>query len=129
MDAADAKPRGRSGSETRQRGVIIPIRATFAERAKYEAEAERAGLTLSSYIRGRLDSAPETRARHRPTIDRVLIAQATAELSRVGGLLNQIARRLNFGDIEVAADLPATLAQARDAFAALLEASGRGAQR
>jgi hypothetical protein len=114
----------RSGSETRRRGDIIPFRATPAERAELEAGAERAGLTLGSYIRGRLFAAPETRARRRPTIERELATQAVALLGRCSGSLYQIARRLNFGDVEYADQVPAALAEVKHAVAVVLAAAG-----
>jgi hypothetical protein len=115
----------RSGSEARQRGAIIGFRATPAERAEIEAAAERAGLSLGSYIRASVLAAPETRATRRPTIERELMAQATAQLGRISGNLHQIAKRLNFGDIEFARDIPEAVEQLRQAIALLMQAAGR----
>jgi hypothetical protein len=114
----------RSGSETRQRGLMVSIRVTAAELAELEGGAERAGLTVASYIRGRLLTAPETRARRRPTIERELAAQAVALMGRCSGSLHQIAKRLNFGDVEYADQVPAALAELKKAVAVVLSAAG-----
>jgi hypothetical protein len=114
----------RSGTETRQRGGIIGFRATAAERATIEAAAERAGLTLGSYIRGAVLAAPETRSRRRPAVEREALAQLLAQLGRVGGNVYQISRRLNFGE-PVGAEIPAVLAEVKAAGAAIMHALGR----
>ena len=83
------------------------------------------GLSLSSYIRATVLTIPATRATRRPSIERELMAQAVALLGRCGGSLHQIARRINFGDIAYAEDLPAALAELRGAVAVVMEAAGR----
>jgi len=114
----------RSGSETRRRSSIIGFRATDAERAEIEAAAERAGLTVSSYARATMLSAPQTRATRRPTIERQVLAQILAQLGRIGGNVHQIAKALNFRE-PVMADIPAVLAEVKAAGAAIMHALGR----
>lgn len=69
-------------------------------------------------------TAPQTRARRRPTIERELAAQAVALLGRCSGSLYQIAKRLNFGDVEYADQVPAALAELKKAVAVVLSAAG-----
>src|SRR3954454_24306897 len=82
----------RSGSETRQKGRIIPFRATAEERAAVERAADAAGLSLSSYIRETLLAVPQTRSRRRARADVAVLAKLIAEMNRIGGNINQLAR-------------------------------------
>jgi hypothetical protein len=123
--AAPKKRASRSGSEKRRRGGFFILRGTEGEIGRIKEAADRAGLTVSSYARSRMLAAPETRARHRPTIERALMAQAVALLGRAIGNLHQIARQLNFGNVEYADDLSAAVAEARSAIAATMAAAGR----
>ena len=63
--AAPHTRKKRSGSEKRKRGPIIGFRATEEERAKIEGAADRAGLTVGSYVRSRSLKTPTTRAARR----------------------------------------------------------------
>lgn len=121
----DEKRRRPSGSKTRQRGGMVSFRASEAERAALAAKAETAGVSLGAYIRTSTLAAPVTRGRRRPSIDRELLARAVAQLGRIGGSLQQIAKRLNFGQPEYAADIPAALEEFRQAVAVLMQAAGR----
>jgi len=108
-----------SGSETRQRGSIVPFRVNASERADLEAAADRAGLSLGSYIRARVLTAPTTRATRTPPVNKVALAKLLGEIGRIGGNVNQIARQLNSGrDPQEVANLQHTLRslwQMRDA--------------
>jgi Mobilization protein NikA len=115
---------GRSGSETRRRSSIIGFRATDAERAEIEAAAERSGLTVSSYARATMLSAPQTRITRRPSIEREALAQLLAQLGRIGGNVHQISKALNFRE-PVMADIPSVLAEVKAAGAAIMNALGR----
>jgi hypothetical protein len=122
----DEPERGkRSGSGTRKRGSIIGFRALDAERAEIDEAAERVGLTRSSYVRACTLKAPKTRAMPRPSIERELMSQAVAFLGRATGNLHQIAKHLNFGNVEYAADAPAAIAECRAAVAMVMKAAGR----
>jgi hypothetical protein len=123
-DQAERQP-SHSGSETRRRGALVGFRATVAELAEIDAQAERAGLTRSSYARAQLLAAPKMRAQRRPNIDRVLLAQAVSWLGRAAGSLYQIARHLNFGHVEAAADVSAALAEVRGAISAIMAVTGQ----
>jgi uncharacterized protein (DUF1778 family) len=113
-----------SGSETRQRSSIIAFRATPSERAEIERAAEHSGLTLGSYIRARLLTAPQTKSTRRPPVEREALAQLLAQLGRIGGNVHQISKALNFRE-PVTADIPAVLAEVKAAGAAIMHALGR----
>lgn len=86
-----------SGSETRQRKKVLLIRLTEAEQAQLVEAADRAGLTLASYARKMLLSAPPPRQGRRPPADKVELGRIVAHLGKIGGNLNQLARAANTG--------------------------------
>jgi hypothetical protein len=88
----------RSGSDNRQKQRIINFRATADEYGAVEQAAMTAGLTLGSYIRETLLNAPKTRTRRRARADVAVLSKLIAELNRVGGNINQIARAANCGE-------------------------------
>ena len=94
-----APPRkSRHGSERRQRIETIHVRVYPPEMERLKAEAAAAGMSAAGYLRaGRLgEGASGPRVRRRlPVIEATLLAQAVAELNRIGNNLNQTARALN----------------------------------
>lgn len=124
---AQRKKKRPSGSETRQRASIVGVRVTESERIELEAAANRAGLTLASYIRSRVLTAPQTRAIRRPPIEQALLSQLLGQLGRVGGNIHQIVKHMNFGEGVDREDLRASLASFEEAAAAIMEAMGRKA--
>ena len=87
----------KSGSEKRQRGGQIAFRVTEEERAKIEAAADAAELTVGSFIRAKILKKSVTKATHRPSLDREILARALGMLGKVGSNVNQIAKHLNSG--------------------------------
>jgi hypothetical protein len=114
----------RSGSDTRQRAGIVTFRATAGERAELTLAADRAGLSVGSYVRGRALTVPTTRAVRRPTVERAALSQILAQLGKCGSNLNQIARALNAGG-EERSDLRSAVAEFRAACAAVMQAMGK----
>lgn len=118
--------RKKSGSERRERKRIIGVRVTDDEMAEITAEAERSGLTVASYARSVLLSAPAPRARRRPSIEAEALGRLLGDLGKVGSNLNQIAHHMNAGRNEVSpAAMEAALSEVADIRAAILEAMGR----
>lgn len=118
-------PSKRSGSETRQRSRCVVFRVSEEEGATIARAAEATGLTVGSYIRTRLLTAPTTRTTRRPPVDKTLLAQLLGQLGKVGGNIHQITKRLNFGEPVPCADLDTALAAFREASRAILEALGK----
>ena len=116
MDEATtiATRKRRSGSQTRQRSLRPSMACTPEERAQLEAAAERAGMTLSTYMRYQCLGAAGPRAVRRPPVERAALAQLLGQLGKVGSNVNQIARALN-SDRQLAHDIAATLADIREA--------------
>jgi Bacterial mobilisation protein (MobC) len=106
----DASPKSRSGSENRQRCVLVGFRALPSEVAAIDAAADRVGLTRSSYGRACMLSPPQMRATRRPPVNQVALAKLLGDIGKIGSNVNQIARQLNSGrNPEEVADIAATL--------------------
>ena len=78
-----------SGSETRQRQVVIRTRVTDAEAGLVQEMADRAGVSVAALIRFMLFDQKPLRASRTPPMDRKLAARLLGELGRVSsGLRN-----------------------------------------
>lgn len=122
---AGEKKKNRSGSATRRRTPIVRFRATEAERAEIVAGAERAGLTVGSYVRTRVLTTPTTRSVRRPTVERTLLAQLLGQLGRVGGNIHQITKKLNYGEGIPRTELETALVAFREAADAIMQTLGK----
>src|SRR5690242_20323706 len=80
-------------SEKPKRPPIIGFRATDEERAQIEAAAERAGLTVGSYVRSRALQKPQTRAVRRPPVETAQLAQLLGMLGVLGGQIQVLAEQ------------------------------------
>ena len=118
--------RKRSGSENRARGGVVAFRVSAEERAELEQAAELAGLSLGSYVRQRVLTAPKTRAVRRPPIEQKLLAQLLGQLGKAGGNIHQILKHMNFGAGVMHDELRSALVSFEEAAAAIMEAMGRG---
>jgi Bacterial mobilisation protein (MobC) len=127
-EAQERNPKARkrpSGSETRQRSRVVGFRATAAEETQLALAADRAGLTVSSYVRAQSLAAPTTRAMRSPPVNKAALAQLLGHIGQVGSNVNQIARQLNSGrNPEEIADIAATLRAVREMRDAVLLALG-----
>lgn len=103
--------RRKSGSETRQKGRIITLRVSDTDYAAINESASGAGLTVGTYIRDCVLKAPQTARRRRPLADVAALSALHAQMRRIGGNLNQIARGVNSGEERAAADLPQALSE------------------
>ena len=115
----------RSGSETRKRAPIIGFRATDEERAKIEADARRAGLTVGSYVRSRALKRPETRAVRRPPVETAQLAKLLGMLGAVGGTIAQIAKKQHTQSGGESAELLAAVKDFRKTSEAIIHAMGK----
>lgn len=114
----DASERGHPGGRPRKdpaerRSHTHGLRLSPNEKEELEERAERAGLSLSAYIRRRALGKPV-----KTQVDK----QATHELNRIGVNLNQIAHVANAGDLEhIEAEAAETIEEVR----ALIEELGQ----
>lgn len=100
-------------SESRQKQERLTVRFTPAEREQLEALADRAGLTLGSYLRSRALDTPTMRAIRRPTAAVEVLKRLLGQVGKIGGNLNQLAKGVNRGETPLATDLQETLAAIR----------------
>ena len=70
-------------------------------------EAGHAGLTVGSFIRARVLSAPTTRARRQAPVDEAALAAALRQFTKAAININQIARHLNTFGFPVPPELAA----------------------
>lgn len=127
-DTAPKEPRGRrsrTGTETRQMQHRTTERWSSDDYAALVAGAERQGMTLGTYIRSRVLTAPTTRACRRPTVELQALSKALALVNRMGGNLHQLVRHLNFGAIPHPDEVRAALRGYEDMVAAIMHAMGR----
>jgi hypothetical protein len=116
----------KSGSGNRQKQRIVGFRVTADESAKLETAAANKGLTLGSYIRDSLLETPQTRTRRRPLVDVAALSRLLGELNRIGGNINQILKRVNFGETPIGAEFHEALGGHREIIAGIREAMGLG---
>lgn len=112
-----AKPGRPSLAVAESRAERVAFRMTEEELARVQAEAARAGVSVSEYCRA---AALGQRVRVRSAPD---LSAALVSLNRVGVNLNQIARTLNAGQ-PVPVDLDEVLADVRAAVERLAELEG-----
>ena len=118
--------RKRSGSENRARGGVVAFRVSTEERAELEEKAELAGLSLGSYVRQCVLTAPKTRTVRRPPIEQKLLAQLLGQLGKAGGNIHQILKHMNFDAGVMHSELRSALVSFEEAAGAIMEAMGRG---
>jgi len=119
--------RSQSGSQKRQRGKRLQLCLTDAEAQEIETRAERAGLSVSGYLRALAfgKDTPQPPAAKRPPVEKQILGRLLGELGKIGSNINQIARRVNEGkgfDLEPFATAYAELRRLNNA---LLEALGK----
>lgn len=121
----DKRGKPRRGSETRKRKAIIGFRADDEEQAAIQADADRAGLTVSSYVRSRALAKPTTRAVRRPPVATAQLAQLLGMLGAAGGEIQRIARLLDASASGMEVETAAALAAIRQAASAIMQALGK----
>ena len=117
---SDQPRRTRSGSQRRQRSQLAGMACTPDERAQLEAAAEKAGMSVSAFMRHQCFGTPGPRAVRRPPVERAALAQLLAQLGKCGSNLNQIARALNSGG-EPRGDIASAVADIEAAARAILQ--------
>lgn len=75
------------------------MRFSDAEYAEHDERAQRLGLTLPSYLRELANATkPVTKSRHRPPVERELLAKLLGQYGKIGSNLNQIAHAVNMNE-------------------------------
>jgi len=105
--------KSRSGSEKRKMYPRITFRVDEALHMKADTDAAALGLTVGSYLRLLLADHCSTRPTRRPLPSEMLLRQLKVEAAHVDNNLNQIARKVNSGEISASDDLQETLQAVR----------------
>jgi len=93
--SSKAAPAKRKKSETRQRTKCLPVRLTPAEHSYLKEVAASSGLKMGAYIRKTVFGSPGERAQRAPSPDKEILAQLLGHIGKVGGNINQLAKRAN----------------------------------
>lgn len=121
---AAKRPR-KSGSEQRQKQRRFTFRLSSAEFGSLQVAADRAGVTLGTYVRDSVLHSPETRRRQRPSVEVQAVTRLQGEMNRVGGNIHQILKRVNFGETPMAHEFHEVLAGYKEVIAGILAVLGR----
>ena len=100
LDVPTEPQRDAKRTPNRQRKHVMQLRADDTERAELESRANASGLSVGAYLRACSLGDAGVRARRRAPVDRALLANANADLNRVGNNINQIARILNIAALD-----------------------------
>lgn len=116
-----------------RRPLRVTIRLSAVEHTRLLTASDRAGLTLSGYLRYVLTTEKPPRAARRPVVERTLLARLLGELGQTGELLRRIARALRVSPhtpvFTVERDLSRALRQLAATQGAVMRALGRKAGR
>lgn len=96
------------------RSARLDIRCTPAVRAKAEAAAKGAGLSVAAYVAALIDGSPGPRAHRNPSELVKAVVQLAAQMGWRGSNLNQIAYRFNIEDIPAPAELADAIVEHRE---------------
>jgi hypothetical protein len=116
--------RRKSGSENRQKQCRVTFRLTQEDYSKVKESASAAGLSVASHVRETMLAGSKIRSRRRPLADVAELAKVYAQLGKIGGNMNQITRRVNFGETPVGAEFLGALAGLKDVLARIRGAMG-----
>lgn len=125
-DPAQPKKATKSGSENRRTSARAVLKCTPAEREEIDGRADRAGLSVSGYLRSLVwgKDTPQPRAARRPPVEKQELVRLQYELRKIGGNINQIAHCLNRGE-ETPPILDAVFAEHIAAARAIVAALGQ----
>ncbi|MFD0986239.1 plasmid mobilization protein [Methyloligella solikamskensis] len=80
-----------SGSENRVRSAALRVRLSPEEAEQIRARADRAGLSVSAYLRAMALEGKPLRAERQPGVNRQLAARLIGELGRMSHAFRQAA--------------------------------------
>lgn len=87
---------GRTWGEKPKIHFWPPVRVTAEDAAWIKQQANERGMTVGAIIHNAVTGQPPKQASLRPTLDQKLAAKILADGGRIGGLLNQIAKSVNY---------------------------------
>src|SRR5438128_116691 len=90
----------RTGSETRNRPFIIPVRVSKQERDDVRAKASGAGISVGALFRQAALNVAPPRAVRRPPVELEAAARVLAALGKIGSNINQLAHYAHQGKFQ-----------------------------
>ena len=87
----------RTGTETRQRSLVITTRFSEQEAQTLRAMADKSGLTVGALIRHAVLNVDPPRASRRPSVELQAAARVLAALGKIGSNVNQLAHYAHLG--------------------------------
>lgn len=124
-EAENGKKKKTRGTEKRQWQQRITFRVTDDEWLEISLAAEKAGLTVGSYVRRQTLKTPRMRAVKTPRVNAALLAKLLGQVGRVGGNIHQIVKWMNYGEGIDQPALSSALKDFKDVSAAIMKAMGR----
>ncbi|OEK03277.1 hypothetical protein BFP97_17865 [Roseivirga sp. 4D4] len=113
-------------SEKRQRTKIINFRVLPEEFNLFQQRCQASGLSKSDYFRKKCLEEKALRKRKAPNVEIEVLLKTLAQIGKVGGNLNQIARELNMGYLPITDELQLTLHHIRQLRLEIRKALGYG---
>lgn len=110
----------------RSRSVRVFVRLHPDEKKEFEARCKSCGLTQADYFRKKCLEEKALRKRKAPTVETEVLLKTLAQIGKVGGNLNQIARELNMGYLPINGELETTLKEVRELRTEIRKALGYG---
>jgi len=74
---------------------LIALRCTAKDHAAIDEDAEKAGLSVSAYLRALALGAPGPRAVRRLPVERIELAKLLGHIGKLGSNVNQIAKAVH----------------------------------
>lgn len=106
------RPRPKRGAKGGRR-TSFHFRVDDSEHAALKDAANAAGLAPGSYVRAKVFGGNPPRAVRVPPIEREALAVLLAQIGRIGGNLNQLAKAVNSGMLVAGSDLTEALTDLR----------------
>ncbi len=102
----------------------ISIRLSIDERIELESRADRAGLSMGGYCKSVIFNTPPPRRSRRAPLQKAELARLTAQVSKLGSNVNQIARQLHMTSAYDIVELKEALVNLAEIRAAIMKALG-----
>lgn len=127
-DKTRKKGKSRTGGAVSKRKPPVGFRANDEELAQIKAYADRAGLTVGSYVRSRALRTPTTPAVRRPSVQTAQLAQILGLIGIMGSDIQEIAKLLTGAETaktDTRIEVTDTLSALREASTSIMRLLGK----
>lgn len=87
----------RQGTEKRQRSCVIQARCLATQAEVIRQKADKAGVSVSSFLLKAALDVPAPPMRRKPTVDQQAAGRILAQLGKIGSNINQLAHYAHLG--------------------------------